>query len=179
MRQTTSTYLFLVVFAFSGCAATESTKVQYDPSTGESAYASDRFIMGYRNMNSGLSSNQRVMWQAVASCSGESCTPGEVTLVFFNDTSQDLNIDSSRLQMIVDGTDHDWQDLSRLREVPYFTVPPGEFLRVSLPGGVFVEFAQAKKVELLFGETGTSTFNVSFERRAKFREFAEVLGLGE
>ena len=119
------------------------------------------------------------MWQALASCSGQECTPAEVALVFYNDTSQDLNLDSSRLQLIVDGTAHDWKDLSRITEAPYYRVPPGEFVRVSLPQSAFVEFAKAQKVEVLFGETATSSFNVSFERRAQFREFAVMAGLAK
>lgn len=163
-----------------GCAASEPVRVNYDSSTGMSTFESNRITMGYRNMSGGLASNQRVMWQALGSCSGQNCTPGELELVFYNDTSKDLNLDSRRLQLIVDGTTaHDWEDLSRTIEAGHYGVPPGEFIRIPLAGDDFVKLAQAEKVEILFGETGTSVFSVSFMRRAEFREFAEELGLME
>ena len=170
---------FLMLLALYGCATAESVGVHYDPTADRSSFESDRIVLGYRDMSSGLVSNQRVMWQALASCSGKDCIPDEVTLAFFNDTSRDLNLDYRRLQVIVDGVSHDWRDLSRVTEPADYRVPQGEFLRVSLAGAAFVKVAHAQQVEVLFGETGTSTFTVSFGRRAGFRAFVEVVGLVE
>ena len=169
--------IFLIPLALHGCATSGSTGVRYDPATGVSTFESDRSVMGYRDMSGGLAREQRVMWQALASCSGQGCIPEEIALAFYNDTSKNLNLDSRRVQLVVDGVTHDWQDLSRLMEAPHHIVPPGEFIRVSLPGSAFVNLAHAQKVEVLFGETGTSSFNVSFARRAKFRDFVEMLGI--
>lgn len=177
MSQVTPILLVLILLTLFGCATSEPFRVNYDSATGMSTFESNRIIMGYRNMSGGLASNQRVMWQAMGSCSGQNCIPGELELVFYNDTSKDLNLDSRRLQLIVDGTTHDWEDLTRTIEGGFYGVPPGEFIRVPLTGHDFVKLAQADKVEVLFGETGTSVFNVSFMRRAEFRAFAEVLGL--
>ena len=133
--------------------------------------------MGYRDMSGGLASNQRVMWQAVASCSGEACTPEEVALVFYNDSNTDLNLDYRRLQLDFDGTSRDWEDLRLLDERVFYSVPRGEFIRVPLTGADFARMAMAKEVVVLFGRSGTSTFSVPLERRATFRVFAEEMGL--
>ena len=169
----------LIALVLSGCAASEPVQVNYNPATGQSSFESERLVMGYRDMRAGLASNQRVMWQALASCSGQACTPDEVTLVFYNDTSRDLNLDYRRLQLVVDGITHDWQDLGRETEPAHYAVPRGEFIRVSLAGGVFVRLAWSEQVEVRFGETGTSVFSVPYARRAGFRAFATALGLQE
>jgi len=179
MNTTRFILAFLISLALYGCAASEPVQVHYDPAIGRSSYASRRIVMGYRDMSAGLASNQRVMWQALASCSGQDCTPDEVTLVFYNDTSRDLNLDYRRLQLKVDGITHDWQDLGRETEPAHYTVPPGEFLRVSLARAAFVSLARAQQVAVLLGESGTSVFNVSFAHRAGFRAFAAALGLQE
>ncbi len=169
----------LIPLALYGCVASEPVQVHYDPAIGLSSYESRRIVMGYRAMSAGLASNQRVMWQALASCSGQNCTPDEVTLAFYNDTSKDLNLDYRRLQLTVDGITHDWQDLGRETEPAHYTVPPGEFIRVSLARAAFVRLARAQQVEVLLGESGTSVFSVSFAHRAGFRAFAAALGLEE
>ncbi len=169
----------LIPLALYGCVTSEPVHRHYDPAIGLSSYESRRIVMGYRDMSAGLASNQRVMWQALASCSGQDCTPDEVTLVFYNDTGKDLNLDYRRLQLIVDGITHDWQDHSRETEPAHYAVPPGEFIRVSLARAAFVRLARAQQVEILFGESGTSVFNVSFAHRAAFRAFAAALGLQE
>lgn len=170
--------ILLIPLALWGCAASEPLEVRYDPATGQSSYESKRMIMGYRDMSAGLVVNQRIMWQALASCSGQDCTPEEVTLVFFNDTSEDLNLDYRRLQLIIDGITYDWQDLDLLLEPGYYTrVPSGEFFRVSLEREVFVQLAKAQEVAVLFGETGTTVVQVPYARRAGFRVFVEELGV--
>ena len=170
---------FLILLTLYGCATSEPVGVRYDPATDKSSFQTNRIIMGYRSLSGGLTSDQRVMWQALASCSGRNCTPDEIAIAFFNDTSKDLNLDYRRLQMIVDGVTHDWQDLNRLADSGHNSVPPGEFVRVHLATSAFAKLAKAQKVEILFGETGTSVFTVSLKRRAEFQEFVEALGLTE
>lgn len=169
----------LTLLMLCSCASSTSIGVAFDPATNASSYESDRIVMGYRDMSGGLASNQRVMWRAMASCTGKDCTPDEVTLVFYNDTSRDLNLDYRRIQILVDDVHHEWEDQSRITERPEYRVPPGEFLRVSLAGSAFADLSRAQKVDVLMGETGTGVFRVSFDRRAKFRTFAEALGLAE
>jgi len=179
MNTTPFILALLISLALYGCVASEPVQVHYDSAIGSSSYESRRIVLGYRDMSAGLASNQRVMWQALASCSGQDCTPDEVTLAFYNDTSKDLNLDYRRLQLKVDGITHDWQDLGRETEPTHYTVPPGEFIRVSLARAAFVRLARAQQVEVLWGETGTSIFSVSFAQRAGFRAFAAALGLEE
>lgn len=168
---------FLMLPLLCGCASSSNIGKAFDPESNKTSYESDRIVMGYRDMSGGLASNQRVMWRAAASCTGNDCIPDEVMLVFYNDTSRDLNLDYRRIQIVVDGVNHEWEDRSRLTERPEYRVPPGEFLRVSMARSSFVDLANADKVEVLMGETGTSVFRVSFDRRAKFRAFIDALEL--
>ncbi|GAB5521447.1 MAG: hypothetical protein RhofKO_36980 [Rhodothermales bacterium] len=168
--------LFTAVVAVA-CASPAAVQVRTDPATGLHTYESSRTTMGHRSLNAGLAANQRVMWQAVAACDGANCVPDQVALVFFNNTGRDLNLDYRRFEMIVDGTSQEWYDSSRDAEPNYFTVPPGEFLRVTLDQADFMRFVEAEQVELRFGESGTSVFTVGPDRRAIFREFAETAGL--
>ncbi len=168
--------VLLLLFLY-GCASSEPVQVSYDRSSDTSTYVSARILMGYRDMSGGLASNQRVMWQAVASCSGEACTPEEVALVFYNDSNTDLNLDYRRLQLDFDGTSRDWEGLGRFDERVFYSVPRGEFVRVPLTGADFARMATAKEVTVFFGRSGTSMFSVPLERRATFRAFAEKIGL--
>ena len=167
----------LLLLFFYGCASSEPVQVNYNRSSGISTYTSSRVLIGNRDMSGGLVSNQRVMWQAVASCSGEACTPDEVALVFYNDSNYDLNLDYRRIQLNFDGTSRDWDDLGRLDNRAAYTVPRAEFVRVPLSSANFARVAHAGLVEILFGLSGTSLFSVSYERRASFRAFAEEMGV--
>lgn len=167
----------LGVMILYGCAASEPYTVKYDSSSDQSNFASNRNVMGFRSMSGGLSANQRIMWQAQAACTGESCTPDEVSLVFFNDTSKELNLDYRGLKIIIDGKEHSWQDSDRPVEQGFFRVPRGEFTRVSILPSVFAELASAEVVEVLFGETSTSVFNSIHSGRAEFRALAEAWDL--
>lgn len=167
----------LLVLCFCGCAASEAVQVSYDRSRDTSTYESSRTLLGYRDMSGGLASGQRVMWKAVASCSGEACTPEEVALVFYNDSDVDLNLDYRRLQIDFDGTSRDWEGLAEIDERAAYTVPRGEFLRIPVSSDDFVRMANASLVEIHFGKTGTSIFSVPFERRASFRTFVTETGL--
>ena len=179
-----SKYLPCIIILFSalvitGCSSTASLKRGYDPSSDQSTFASKRIVMGYRDMSAGLATNQRIMWQAQASCTGRDCIPSEINLVFFNDTSRNLNLDYRGLQIIVDGRAHSWEDVHRLEEPANYRVPHGEFTRVSLSPAVFMQLAEAQQVEVLFGETATSVFTVSHSRRADFRAFVAAMREGE
>ncbi len=160
-----------------GCASSEAVQVRYNRSDDTSTYESSRTLMGYRDMSGGLASGQRVMWKALATCSGEGCIPEEVALVFYNDSNTDLNLDYRRLQLDFDGTSRVWEDLAKVDDRAAYAVPRGEFVRVSLSRDEFVRVSNARLVELHFGQTGTSVFSVSFERRASFRAFAAETGL--
>ncbi len=131
--------------------------------------------MGYRDMSAGLATNQRIMWQAQASCPGKSCSPHEIALVFYNDTSGNLNLDYRGLRIIIDGSEHAWEDAERLTEPANYRVPKGEFTRVSVSAAVFKALANAQDVEVLFGKTATSVFSVSHSRRAEFRVLLEAM----
>jgi len=168
---------FLCVMAgVAACAPATAVRVQTNAETGINTYTSSRATMGHRSMSDGLAGRQRVMWQAVAACEGDACVPDEVELIFVNSTSQDLNLDYRRLEMIVDGVSQEWIDPSSQAMPNFATVPTGEFLRVTLTRAEFVAFAEAEKVELRFGDTGSSVFTVSPDRRAIFREFATTAG---
>ena len=168
--------VLLVPFLY-GCASSESAQVSYDRSSDTSTYTSPRSLMGYRAMSDGLASNQRVMWRAVASCSGEACTPDEVALVFYNDSNADLNLDYRRLQINFDGTSRHWEGLAPLDDQTAYRVPRGEFVRVPITSADFTRIAKATAVDVLFGLSGTSTFSVPFDRRASFRALATEMGL--
>jgi hypothetical protein len=157
------------------CASSESVKIDYDSATGRSTYTSSRVLLGYREMDAGLAGGQRVMWQVLASCSGEGCRPDEVALVFYNDSDSDLNLDYRRLQLVVDGATHDWEDLGRINEPEIYAVPRGEFIRVPLSRADFVRMASAKDVAVLFGQA--VSFDSPFGRRAPFRVLADKIGL--
>ena len=177
MNLTRIVALFLGSLILYSCASTSPFTVKYDPASGQSNYASNRSVMGFRSMSGGLSANQRIMWQAQAACAGDSCTPDEISLVFYNDTSKELNLDYQGLRIIIDGTEHSWKESNLPIEQGFFRVPRGEFTRVSLAPSVFVDLAEAKEVEVLFGETGTSSFNSIHSGRAEFRALVEVWNL--
>lgn len=159
------------------CAASEPFTLKYDASSDESTFASSRNLMGFRSMSGGLSANQRIMWQAQATCAGKSCSPDKVFLVFFNDTSKELNLDYRGLRIVIDGKEHSWQDSDRPLEQGFYRVPRGEFTRVALLPSVFAELAAAEEVEVLFGETATSSFNSIHSGRSEFRAMVEAWGL--
>lgn len=167
----------LALLMLTSCASTSPISIEYNASTGDTSYESKRTIMGYRDMTAGLAYNQRVMWQALASCAGEECVPDEVWIAFFNDTSRDLNLDYRKLKLIVDKVTHEWEDESRVNDNPNSRVPPGEFVRISLSRADFMNLAIAKNVEVHMGESGSSVFRISFERRSDFRMFAEHSGM--
>ncbi len=172
--------ILLFVFGsvlFYGCASSEPFTASYDAASDQSRFSSSRSVMGFRSMSGGLSANQRIMWQAQAVCTGESCTPDEVSLVFYNDTSKELNLDYRGLRIIIDGEEHSWQDSDRPVEQGFYRVPRGEFTRVSLLPSVFAELAAAQEVEVLFGQTSTSVFNSIHSGRAEFRALVEALDL--
>ncbi|MEM1094483.1 MAG: hypothetical protein AAGJ10_07755 [Bacteroidota bacterium] len=168
-----------VMIGVAACATPAAVQVRTDAETGVNTYTSSRVTMGHRSMGAGLAGQQRVMWQAVAACEGEACVPDEVELIFVNSTSQDLNLDYRRLEMVVDGTSREWVDPSSQAAPNFATVPTGEFLRVTLTRAEFVAFAEAEEVELRFGETGSTVFAVNPDRRALFREFAAAAGLSD
>ncbi|MEM6645254.1 MAG: hypothetical protein AAF730_03285 [Bacteroidota bacterium] len=172
-------FALFVMVGVAACATPAAVQVRSDADTGINTYTSSRVTMGHRSMSDGLAGRQRVMWQAVAACEGDACVPDEVELIFVNSTSQDLNLDYRRLEMIVDGTAQEWIDPSSQAAPNFATVPTGEFLRVTLTRDDFVQFAEAEQVELRFGETGSSVFTVGPDRRAIFREFAATAGLSD
>ena len=167
----------LLLLCLCGCASSETVQVRYNRSSDTSTYESARTLMGSRDLSGGLASGQRVMWKAWASCSGEACVPEEVALVFYNDSNTDLNLDYRHLQLDFDGTSRVWEDLTELGERVAFTVPRGEFVRVSLTRDDFTRVANATLVEIHFGRTGTSVFSLPFDRRATLRTFAAETGL--
>lgn len=171
--------LVSVPWLFGGCAASEAVQVDYDASLDQSTYESTRVLMGSVGMAMGLASNQRIMWKAVASCTGYGCTPREVELILYNDSDRELNVDTRRLQISFDGTSRDWEDLSRIDEPAHFVVAHGEFFRVSLSGAEFVRMAKAEQVEVLLGQSGTQSIDITYGRRAAFRTFAQEVGLDE
>ncbi len=175
-KNTTAALLLLFLY---GCAASTPVQVSYDRSSDISRYTSARVLIGNRDMSGGLVSNQRVFWQAVASCSGEACTPDEVVLVFYNDSNYDLNLDYRRLQLNFDGTSRNWEDLARRDDQADYRLPRGEFVRVPLTNADFARMAHSGPVEILFGMSGASVFSVPYDRRASFRALAEELGFSQ
>ncbi len=167
----------LVTLCLAACAMPGQVQVSFDETSATTTYTSSRSLMGYRDMSGGLASNQRVMWSAEASCAGEACTPDTVDLIFYNDSSGDLNFDFHRLWLIFDGTQREWEDLSRVENRTVFTVPRGVFTQVTLSGADFARMASSKTVEIHFGESGTSVFSIPLDRRAAFRAFVEKTGL--
>lgn len=161
------------------CASSEPVRVGYDAASDRSSYTSSRILLDYRDMSAGLAAGQRVMWQAVASCSGQACRPDEVALAFYNDSDSDLNLDYRRLRLVFDGTSHDWEDFGLVNEPEIYAVPRGEFIRVPLTSADFFRMATAKEVAILFGQT--VAFDSPFEKRAAFRVLAGkiVLSLPE
>ena len=168
----------LLALLLYGCASSAPVQVRYDRSSDTSTYTSARVLIGNRDMSEGLAANQRVFWQAAASCSGEACTPGEVALVFYNDSNYDLTLDYRRIQLNFDGTSREWDNLARLDDRTDHRVPRGKFVRVPLSSADFFRMVHSGPVEILFGMSGTSAFSVPYERRAAFRAFADEIGLG-
>lgn len=178
----TAVYLFLTilspVFLVSGCASSEPFRVSYDSPTNTSTFQSTRGVFGHRDMQGGLATNQRILWQAEAVCAGGiRCTPDVVEIVFFNDTNTVLNLDYRRLKLFFDGQTLDWYDESRDDESPYATTPKGEFMRITMSGLDFSAMAHAKNVEAHFGLTATSVFKIPPQRRDTFRRLAKTMGL--
>lgn len=168
---------FLLLMVAAGCTSSKSSMMpEFDSATNVRSMSSKRTVMGYRDMSGGLAANQRVMWQAEAECEGEGCVPAEVEVAFFNDTSRGLNMDYRRVEFVIDGRSHSWKAPGAQDDVAY-RVPAGEFWRIPLQSDLFVALATAKKVEILFGQSGTSKFAVSTSRRAAFKDFAESFGL--
>ena len=159
-----------------GCAGTMGASVQYDSGSDRTTYTARRSVLGHRDMSAGLVSGQRVFWQAEAACAGEACVPEEVSLVFFNDSSSDLNLDYRRLQIDIDGRQSSWADLAS-EDVIIFAVPRGEFLRVHISGEYFLQLAAAQSVRVYFGLTASAEFAVPFGRREAFRDLAIAAGL--
>ncbi len=152
-----------------GCAGSQGVTQRYNADDDITRYASRRVVLGHSDMSAGLASGQRVLWRAEASCTGASCTPREVDLVFFNDSSSDLNLDYRRLEVVSDGLAGDWADLAS-EDVVNFAVPRGEFLRVRIPAAYFVQIAEAEDVTVLFGLTASTEFSASYARRQGLRD---------
>lgn len=169
----------LLALGLVGCAAPGAVQVDYEAANGTTTYVSARAVMGHRAMRGGLAANQRVMWQAVASCAGRACTPEEVALVFYNDSNTDLNLDYRRLQIDFGKMSRIWEDENALETRPAASVPRGEFIRVPLTGAEFAWLATADVVSVYLGRSGTSQFSIPHERRAAFRDFAERAGLNQ
>jgi len=167
----------LLLLVLGGCKASETARNGFDPATGRSTYSSPRILMDHVDLSGGLASNQRVMWRAMASCSGDGCTPNDVDLVFYNDADRGLNLDSRRVQIVFDGMTRDWEDLSRIEEPAAYSTPRGEFMRVSLSGLDFARMAEAREVEVILGMTGTTRLRVPHDRRNEFRALAAEIGL--
>lgn len=160
------------------CASSRLSDVTYDRSRDRSTYQSARARMGSPGMSGGLASDQRVTWQAIARCAGENCIPPYVEIIFLNEGTGELNLDSRRVQLNYDGIERSWEDLSRTIEPPHYSVPRGEFSRISLDTAEFARMAGAGRVEVIFGLTGTTGIIVPYERREAFRSLAELLGYG-
>lgn len=157
------------LMALASCAGSEGALHRYNADGDISRYTSRRVVLGRSDMSAGLASGQRVLWRAEASCPGASCAPSEVDLVFFNDSSSDLNLDYRRLEIVSDGISGDWADLAS-EDVVAFAVPRGEFLRVRIPADYFVRIAEAQDVAVSFGLTASTEFTVPFARRQILRD---------
>lgn len=160
---------FCLLVALASCAGSEGALHRYDSDDDISRYTSRRVVLGRSDMSAGLASGQRVLWRAEASCPGASCAPSEVDLVFFNDSSSDLNLDYRRLEIVSDGVSGNWADLAS-EDVVTFAVPKGEFLRVRIPADYFVRIAEAQDVAFFFGLTASTEFAAPFARRQILRE---------
>ncbi len=167
-----------VLILIAGCTTADYLVMNYSEETGITEYASRRTALGVRDLSAGLASGQRVMWQAVASCQGASCQPDEVTLILFNDSSRDLNLDYRGLTITTDGVDTMWSDLAS-EDVLGFAVPRGEFLRVAVSAKYFVRIVEANQVEVSFGPAAGTQLNVPASRRAAFRTLAVAAGMLE
>jgi hypothetical protein len=140
-------------------------------------FESPRVLVGNIGMSGGLTSGQRVMMKAFASCAGKGCQPEQVELVFLNDSSSDLNLDYRRLEIVFRGKSLNWEDRSRVHEPTYYLVPRGEFTRVPLSWSDFTGMASAPEVDIFFGLTGSTQMRMPFDRRAGLREMADAMKL--
>lgn len=166
--------LLLVIFC--GCASQGSELVSYDQSADRTTFVSPKLYAGSVGMSGGLASGHRVMIQAFASCPGSECSPSEVEIAFFNDSSADLNLDYRRIAFEFVGGSMNWEDEGRETEPAYYSVPRGEFIRVPVSRGHFELMANSPRMEIIFGRTGTTVIRMPHARREPLREMADSMG---
>ena len=167
--------LFALVLA-AGCATTDGVIVTHDEDSGMTEYASKRTVVGNLDLSAGLASGQRIVWQAVASCQGMPCLPEEVTLILFNDSSRDLNMDYRGITIAADGVETVWSDFTS-EDIATFAVPRGEFLRVNVAADHFLQIVEAREVAVSFGLTASTRVPVPRARREAFRQLAVAAGM--
>ena len=159
----------------SGCAAGPHELVTYDQDSDRTRFTSERVHAGNISMTGGLATGQRIMLQAFASCTGEACTPDEIDLAFFNDTSADLNFDYRRVSIEFDGREVEWEDLGRRTEPIFYSVPRGELLRVPISPNDFAAMVEADRVEIRFGISGGTVVRVPDGAREPLRAMADAI----
>ena len=168
-------HTFLLMALLGGCLSSRPELVAYDAGTDQTTFKSEKALVGNINLSGGLTSGQRVMMRAFASCTGLNCKPGQVDVAFLNDSSADLNLDYRRIQLVFDGKTLDWEDPSRASEPTYYHVPRGEFIRVPMSAADFARLASADKVEVHFGLTLSTSLLMPHSTRAPLRDLAEAI----
>jgi hypothetical protein len=167
--------LLLLLFLLWGCTASRPALVTFEAGSNLTRFESPKVRVGNIGMSGGLTSGQRVMMKAFASCAGRGCKPEQVEIVFLNDSSSDLNLDYRRVQIVFRGNSLDWEDRSRVHEPLYYHVPRGEFTRVPLSWVDFVGMATAPDVDIFFGLTGATHLRMPIDRREGLRELVHAI----
>lgn len=160
------------------CTSTGLVRTSYDAGVNQTEYETDPISIPGMSWGGGYGGSKSLEVRAEADCTGQTCKPDRVRLIFQVSGSGSMRIENRSVQLTANGqTFGSARQRRDVRDATEEASALGVIATMEMPFSDFRTIAEAEEVT---GSVGTSTFSLQYSKRGPFQALVrQATGTGD